>query len=1107
MSKVALRVYNRDIEALIDQGHLDEAIAHCQHVLKTFPKYLESYRLLGKAYLEARRFSDAADIFQRVLLAVPDDFISHLGMSIVSDEQRDLDRAIWHMERAYEISPSNAGVQNELRRLYGRRDGLEPPKIRLTRGALAQMYTKGGQYQQAIVEIKSVLAEDPTRNDMKILLARAYFRAGMKVEATEICTELLRQYPYSLDANRILVDILPGTSLAGSVEQYKKRVQALDPYAALVTGSLFEVDSVPDAAVSIDRLEYDVSIQQTGWQSAVEIPVAPGIQPSTENLPDWMQQAGWGPSTGEFQEGQINFDEPELSSDESPVTGLVEAELPDWLKAMAPPSASVPQPAADEALAAEDLDWLAGLGGPLAEGASAKSETQPAAAEPAPDWTQDSGQAITDAAAALSVGVAATEEDLDWLGSLSTPQDDKPVEPQEFSPADLPDWLKGTGESQKSPAAELSADWLGNLAEPTDATLTQPEPVADWLKDLTPVAEEQPLSAPVSGPGTSEAEQDEALKWLESLAVKQGAKPEELLTKPEERIDELPDWVGQVGETPVQPVPTTPEPYIPEKPIEVEAEPFQGELSPVSKAPGTGPLEQDDAMKWLESLAEKQGAKPEELITSPSDRTHAAPAWLSDVQNPPTALSALVSGPGTSEAEQDDALKWLESLAAKQGAKPEELITKPEERHEELPDWVAKVGEEPVGAQPPAESLPWEMAAEIPAQEESTSVVDDWLSSLEQSPQQSSTPMPWEQETPIEPVAETPAEPLPWETPAQPVVQPPAAQIPVESFPWESGPEELPAEPLPWETPAQPVAEPPVAQIPAESFPWEIAAQETPTEPLPWETPVQPVVEPPAAQIPVESFPWESAPEELPAEPLPWETPAQPVVEPPVAQTPAEALPWESEAEEMPAEPLPWETPLAETPAVETPTAASADVVNNVSAWLESLDEQPPAISETPLPAETEELPDWLKEMSADEEVPTPVPVSDWIPVEESPTSQEVVVETATPAQAEQKSEAAPQAPLRLRSTDSLQDKDASFINLARQLLDKGSLEEAMNSYTNLIKKGKLLEEVIEDLNEIVYRHPVDVIVWQTMGDAYMRSNRLQEALDAYTKAEELLRR
>ena len=99
MSKVALRVYNHEIESLIEQGHVDEAIAHCQHILKTYPKHLETYRLLGKAYLEAHRHNDAADIFQRVLTSVPDDFVSHLGMSIINDEQKNLDQATWHMER------------------------------------------------------------------------------------------------------------------------------------------------------------------------------------------------------------------------------------------------------------------------------------------------------------------------------------------------------------------------------------------------------------------------------------------------------------------------------------------------------------------------------------------------------------------------------------------------------------------------------------------------------------------------------------------------------------------------------------------------------------------------------------------------------------------------------------------------------------------------------------------------------------------------------------------------------------------------------------------------------------------------------------------------
>ena len=57
-----------------------------------------------------------------------------------------------------------------------------------------------------------------------------------------------------------------------------------------------------------------------------------------------------------------------------------------------------------------------------------------------------------------------------------------------------------------------------------------------------------------------------------------------------------------------------------------------------------------------------------------------------------------------------------------------------------------------------------------------------------------------------------------------------------------------------------------------------------------------------------------------------------------------------------------------------------------------------------------------------------------------------------------------------------------------------------------LIRKTRLLDEVIYDLREALYRYPVEVSIWQALGDAYMRANRLQDALDAYTKAEELLR-
>jgi tetratricopeptide (TPR) repeat protein len=81
-----------------------------------------------------------------------------------------------------------------------------------------------------------------------------------------------------------------------------------------------------------------------------------------------------------------------------------------------------------------------------------------------------------------------------------------------------------------------------------------------------------------------------------------------------------------------------------------------------------------------------------------------------------------------------------------------------------------------------------------------------------------------------------------------------------------------------------------------------------------------------------------------------------------------------------------------------------------------------------------------------------------------------------------------------------------SVLAQAQVELQRGNIPASLDQYMRLIKRGKYLEEIIRDLRDALYRYPVEVTIWQTLGDAYMRENRLQEALDSYTKAEELLR-
>jgi tetratricopeptide (TPR) repeat protein len=76
----------------------------------------------------------------------------------------------------------------------------------------------------------------------------------------------------------------------------------------------------------------------------------------------------------------------------------------------------------------------------------------------------------------------------------------------------------------------------------------------------------------------------------------------------------------------------------------------------------------------------------------------------------------------------------------------------------------------------------------------------------------------------------------------------------------------------------------------------------------------------------------------------------------------------------------------------------------------------------------------------------------------------------------------------------------------ARNAVNQGQPSKAAEYYSGLIKQDYHLEEVIKDLQDALYRFPVDVDLWVTLGDAYFRTDDLQEALNAYVKAEDLVR-
>lgn len=620
MARVSLRIYNREIENLIDQGQIDEAIAHCKHILKTFPKHVETYRLLGKAFLEAKRYADAAEIFQRVLLAMPDDFVSHVGMSIIRDDEGKLDEAIWHMERAFECQPSNAAVQAELQRLYGRRDGVEPPKIRMTRGALAHMYVQGELYPQAIAEMRGLLAEDPSRLDMQVLLALAYFRNGQKVEATELASSLLKRYAYCLEANRILVEVLPGTGLAENTQVYRHRVNELDPYTAFVTASVFQSDSVPDAAVNLERLDYhpgQAVDTSTVWPASLQSPAGSrreqeipdwlqSAEPqekapaSDDSIPDFMRAAGWNPATGAAAESEAAFDQ--LQEETTVEEALPAEDIPDWLKAMAPTEETSAPPAAAEVAEAE----------------------LPLAAEELPDWLQG-------------------------LKSMDSPGGEPPAEEKTMTQeqGDFPGWLTGQGQEEA----------------PAPSSLTSPGREPASIGDL----------------GTTAEEQDASFAWLENLAARQGARPDELLTPPDERLESAPEWVQQAAE-----VASAPSVVPSELPAEGDDWLKELELQEETALPAAQPEIADASIDatsaWLRTLDEQEQA-PARAETSATEEEE-LPDWLRTTKEEPAAESQAVEPPLETKAEPEALPDWLQAIEQPSTPPPETSLA------EELPEWL-----------------------------------------------------------------------------------------------------------------------------------------------------------------------------------------------------------------------------------------------------------------------------------------------------------------------------------------------------------------------------------------------------------------------------------
>jgi len=719
MAEVRLQEYIQQVDGMVEKGQYDEAIAHLRHILQHHPKFLLAYRLLGKILLETGQDDAAEEMFLRVLSGDPEDFVARVGMSVIHDRRGDLQRAIWHMERAFELAPENDVIQEELRRLYGRRDGVVPPRVMLTRGALARLYARGGLFSRAVETFRSLLAEEPERVDLRVALAEALWNDGQRVQAEDVCLRVLDELPYCLKANLILGEIWTRSGRE-EAQMHLRRAEAVDPENARAVEILGDASPLSPREVRLPFLEYgvpEVPVARPGVGVAVpEERALVDLERAAEiqiEIPAWLEEIGLGeegapavveeegiavpawlmpeeaapevpeaPAPAEIPEWLRELAPPEAEAPEAPAS----AEIPEWLREVAPPEVRAPEAPAP----AEIPEWLREVAPP-----EVRAPEAPAPAE-IPEWLREVAPPEAEAPEA-----PAPAEIPEWLREVAPPEAEAPEAP---APAEIPEWLREVAPPEvgapEAPAPAEIPEWLREVAPPEVRAPEAPAPaeIPEWLREVAPPEVRAPeVPAPEAVPSWLEEgglpEGEEALAWLASLAA--GREAELRAAAEAEAEARMAEIMGR------EVTPPAAAPEVPEVPAAPEAPAPEAVPSWLEEG---GLPEGEEALAWLASLAAGREA---ELRAAAEAEAEARMAEIMGREvTPPAAAPEVPEVPAAPEAPAPVEIpEWLREAAPPEVRAPEAPVPA------EIPEWLREL------------APPEVVAPEMPGEEE----LPEWL--------------------------------------------------------------------------------------------------------------------------------------------------------------------------------------------------------------------------------------------------------------------------------------------------------------------------------------------------------------------------------------------
>lgn len=250
---------------LLRQKRAQEAIPHLEAAAQQKPEVARPRLHWGLALLEAARYEQARQVLGETLRLDANSALAHLGMARALAGQNRLEEAATHFRKAAELDSGFQDALWELAALYeaaGQREQAialyaQFPDHAGARERLGRLLLEAGRASEAVAHLEWAVTHSPTAAN-RSALALAYSKAGEPEKALQQMRQALALAPGDPDLRllygRLLRDQKRFAEAASEFQRYAQaRPDSVEGWSELAA-MLVSLEQYPQALIALDRV-------------------------------------------------------------------------------------------------------------------------------------------------------------------------------------------------------------------------------------------------------------------------------------------------------------------------------------------------------------------------------------------------------------------------------------------------------------------------------------------------------------------------------------------------------------------------------------------------------------------------------------------------------------------------------------------------------------------------------------------------------------------------------------------------------------------------------------------------------------------------------------